>query len=81
MKYKDYDRSVANKIVLVVIGLIAVIAVIACVKVVMDHIGGTSSDDDAVCENEETIREINESGVYGKGRKVNCKKKTEENEE
>ena len=73
MKYSEYDRSAANKIVLVVIAIIAVIAIGAFAKVMIDHISGGNSmlDPAEVCNNPAAVEELNRSGVY-QGQKIDC---------
>ena len=82
MKYSDYDRSAANKIVIVVIIVIALIAVGAFVKVTIDHIagGGTTTESSEYCENEGARKAIEESGIYN-GNNPKCEPKKEETEE
>ena len=81
MKYSDYDRSTANKIVIVVIVIIAIIAIGAFAKVMIDHLAGgkTLTGSEAACENEQAMQDIEKSGIYN-GDRPECKK-NEENEE
>lgn len=82
MKYSDYDRSAANKIVIVVIIIIAIIAVGAFAKVMIDHIAGGSTlvEGEEYCENEGARKAIEDSGIYN-GNNPKCEPKKEETEE
>jgi len=82
MKYSDYDRSAANKIVIVVIIIIAIIAVGAFAKVMIGHIAGGSTlvEGEEYCENEGARKAIEDSGIYG-GNNPKCEPKKEETEE
>ena len=82
MKYSDYDRSAANKIVIVVIIIIAIIAIGAFAKVIIDHIagGGTTTESDEYCKNEGARQAIEGSGIYN-GNNPKCEPKQEETEE
>ena len=82
MKYSDYDRSAANKIIIVVIIIIAIIAIGAFAKVIFDHItgGGTTTESSEYCENEGARKAIEDSGIYN-GNNPKCEPKQEETEE
>ena len=82
MKYSDYDRSIANRIVIVVIIIIAVIAVGAFAKVMIDHIAGGSTlvEGEEYCENEGAKIAIEDCGMYN-GNNPKCEPKPKEDEE